>query len=87
MEESLNHCEASAIVPSICEEEDTCMSYEEEDTRMSYEEEGTRMSYEEEDKLSHEEEDTCKRARPSCPTSVRNALECKDELIRWFMTR
>ena len=62
------------------------MSYEEEDTRMSYEEEDT-LSYEEEDKLSHEEEDTCKRARPSCPTSVRNALECKDELSRWFVTR
>ena len=39
MEESLRHCEASAIVPSICEEEDM-LSYEEED-KLSHEEEDT----------------------------------------------
>ena len=50
----LAHCRALQCArhhapASICEEEDTCMSYKEEDTCMSHEEEDTCMSYEEED--------------------------------------
>ena len=36
-EESLRHCEASAVVPNICEEEDT-LAYEEKDNLLHEEE-------------------------------------------------
>ena len=49
MRTRIHACQLSpALAVLLCEEEDTCMSYQ-EDTCMSYEEEDTCMSYEEED--------------------------------------